>query len=204
MISGTIEHPPMALTAYTRVDEDLVGELLTMCKLHSKTISEEDARLLRLYTAGAIASAENYIDRDIAPTHREYQGYPECATWRGQRCNRWEFARGRANTLTVYVSDGNGGWTAADASTYTLLNRSVDPKARGFTLIAPSSTQMKVAVDTGFAEMALLPPDIMAFMLAAFDALHSVRGLANYQATIQMANFYPTYMLEPWAGVVCE
>jgi hypothetical protein len=207
---------PLQLTEFTQVRDAVIAEVLPLLKLHARieTGAAEDLLLAR-YIGMAVASAENYLLRDVWPTTRTWEGdlmaghYLPDYAMSGYGVSALTSAlappfivrRGRARSLTILDSAG----VTLPADQVAVLS-SADPKTWGFQLFSRgvALNGIKVTAELGFASFAEMPDDLQGFILAAAAAYYEVRELANYgggSAGVDTASFMPTYLLDSWANL---
>jgi len=196
----------MTLTTYT-YDPAMAAEILPLFKQHERVADDSEDALCTQYIKGAIAAAENYLDRDVFPSKRVYSGSLVLSTADGAGCGcgkgvgvyadpyRFAMRRGWARNITVK----DGADVAIPVDQYTLV-APVGAQAWGYSL-APSSDLAAVVLahDGGFADMAELPPDLLQFILLTAGWMYEMRELGNYTSAVQMVGEYPVYLLDSWA-----
>ena len=196
---------PLQLTGFEQTKDALQAEILPLFKLHARLENSDEDALLPRYIGGAINAAENYLQRDVWPTTREWTGdlllYQSTGAYRpaygldysAAACRAFVVRRGRA---TVTLADAQG--QTLDPTMFHLLS-SADPKTWGFQITAHADlVGITVTATLGFPTFAGMPDDLQLFVLDAASAAYEVRELANYGAAaqgVETASYIPTYML---------
>jgi hypothetical protein len=208
---------PLQLTMFEQDRTPLIAEIKPLLVQHARVSNTDEDLLIERYIGGAINAAENYLQRDVWPTVREWTGdlgysYGYAYGYGGgyQIFDRYPYyqpptpsdfvvRRGRA---VVTIADANN--QPQDPATYQLLS-SVDPKTWGFQISAIAQlTGINVHAILGWPTFAEMPDDLQAFILQAAAAQYEVRELANYGAGVQgveTAPFIPLYLLDSWANL---
>lgn len=194
----------MMVLSSLAVDYAIAAEILPLFKQHERVSDDSEDALCTQYIKAAIDAASNYLDRDVAPTVRTYDGAlltslpVGCSCGAGARIYpepyRFEVRRGRATAITVM-----DGAAAIPADQYVLYAPS-GKQAWGYS-VAPTSDLAAVKISNvgGFADLADLPPDVLQFVLLAAGWMYEMRELGNYTSAVQMVDKFPVYLLDSWA-----
>jgi len=189
------------LATFSRDDAAMIAAWATLFRAHSRISAAENPELINQYVAASIGAAENYLDRDIATTSRAYSGalplgyVTSTPSSRQMLVYKFEFWRGTARS--VELLDAND--VVIDASAYAFARKSAHPKSRGFVLYSESDLgNVTINIESGYASVADVPSDLVAYVLAASGAQYEVREIANYTSTVQDADFLPLHMLNSW------
>jgi hypothetical protein len=194
----------MILKTYTP-DMAMAAEILPLFKQHERVADDSEDALCTQYIKAAVSAAENYLDRDVWPSKRVYEGALLVSSGSGCGCGggvgvftdpyRFVMRRGRATNITVK----DGADVAIPVDQYALVAPS-GPQAWGYSL-APTGdlAAVSLAHDGGFVDMDDLPPDLLQFILLAAGWMYEMRELGNYTSAVQMVDKFPVYLLDSWA-----